>query len=292
MAVLEGGPWFFSQKFLVLQKWRRMMTPTKISPSSIPTWVKLHNLPPECWTDVGLSRVASAIGHPKYVDRATERRTRLAYARVCVEIDAADELTEEIQVLVEGESVSVRVEYQLMPPVCTGCKVFGHATARCPRSVPHVQTLVQGLPNVEWQSANKGNLVRSIGGSEALDAVTIPVVNVVEAVNHNAIEGGIIDNESEGEELIVDHDIPAEVKVDAGALSSSVEVVSVTHEPDPAVTEVLPSHSVRIVKPVPPDDKDDVVKGKFAAQSPQSHTSKGGGKNNKKWSSSSKRRNR
>lgn len=48
LAVLEGGPWFFSQKFLVLQKWRRMMTPTKISPSFIPTWVKLHNLPPEC----------------------------------------------------------------------------------------------------------------------------------------------------------------------------------------------------------------------------------------------------
>ncbi|KAI8535167.1 hypothetical protein RHMOL_Rhmol10G0153300 [Rhododendron molle] len=134
LAVLEGGPWFFSQKFIVLKKWRK-----------------------------GLSRVASAIGQPKHVDRATEKRSRLAYARVCVEIDAADELTEEIQVTVEGESVTVRVEYQLMPPVCSSCKVFGHATTRCPRKIPPKQAPDQALPDREWQIVTNGNAVRNIG---------------------------------------------------------------------------------------------------------------------------------
>ncbi|KAI8563946.1 hypothetical protein RHMOL_Rhmol03G0148300 [Rhododendron molle] len=297
LAVLEGGPWFFSQKFLVLKKWRRMMTPTKISPSSIPTWVKLHNLPPECWTEEGLSRVASAIGQPKHVDRATEKKTRLAYARVCVEIDAADELTEEIQVIVEGESVTVRVEYQLLPPVCTCCKVFGHASSRCPRSIPHTQTVVQGLTNKEWQTITKGNSAKNIGGAVALDAVTIPVVDVVDTSMPRVAEGVINDSDSEGEELIVNADIPLEVKGAAGP-SSSAEVVSVSlpQEPDPAATVVLPSHPVLIVKSVPPDDIAETVKGKAAFQNPhelKSHNNKGNGKSSgRKWSSSSKRRNK
>lgn len=67
----------------------------------------------------------------------------------CVEIDAADELPDDIHVIVEGESVTVQVEYQMMPPVCTHCKVFGHTTSRCPRNISQKQTLAQGPPKEE-----------------------------------------------------------------------------------------------------------------------------------------------
>lgn len=125
--VLESGPYFFSRRYLVLKDWRRMLVPSTEHPSTIPAWIKIHKLPLECWTEDGFSRIASAIGKPLYVDKATERQQRLDFARVCVEIDAADDHPTEIQISLNGESVVVALEYQWMPPVCQICKVFGHS---------------------------------------------------------------------------------------------------------------------------------------------------------------------
>lgn len=36
LAVLEGGPYFFSRRYLVLKEWKRMWVPSKIQPSTIP----------------------------------------------------------------------------------------------------------------------------------------------------------------------------------------------------------------------------------------------------------------
>ncbi|KAI8551775.1 hypothetical protein RHMOL_Rhmol06G0212800 [Rhododendron molle] len=132
------------------------------------------------------------------------------------------------------------------------------------------------------QSVNRGNFVKVIGGSEALDAVTIPVVAVVETYLPKVTEGVIIESDSEGEELNVTSDIPFEVKVAVGELSSSVEVdlVSPPHVTDPAATVDFPSQPVLPEEAVPPDDKADAVKGMLAFQSPQelkSHNNKGKG---------------
>ncbi|KAF7140962.1 hypothetical protein RHSIM_Rhsim06G0090200 [Rhododendron simsii] len=110
------------------------------------------------------------------------------------------------------------------------------------------------------------NSVRNIGGSAALDVVTIPVVAVVENSIPKVMEGVINESESVGDELNVNTDIPLEVKVAGVALSSNVEVDSGSspHEPNPVATVVLPPHPVLIVKPVPPDDKAEAVKGKLA----------------------------
>ncbi|KAI8560361.1 hypothetical protein RHMOL_Rhmol04G0249600 [Rhododendron molle] len=129
------------------------------------------------------------------------------------------------------------------------------------------------------QSVNRGNFVKVIGGSEALDAVTIPVV---ETYLPKVTEGVIIESDSEGEELNVTSDIPFEVKVAVGELSSSVEVdlVSPPHVTDPAATVDFPSQPVLPEEAVPPDDKADAVKGMLAFQSPQelkSHNNKGKG---------------
>ncbi|KAI8559246.1 hypothetical protein RHMOL_Rhmol04G0157600 [Rhododendron molle] len=73
MQVLEGGPYFFSQKYLVLKDWHRMMNPAQDQPSKISAWVKLHDLLFELWNQECLSRVASTIGKPLHVDQATAK---------------------------------------------------------------------------------------------------------------------------------------------------------------------------------------------------------------------------
>lgn len=86
-----------------------MMVPTLEHPSTIPAWIKLHKLPLEFWTAKSFSRIASTIGKPLHVDKDIEKRNRLDYARVCVEIDARSRLPDDIQVIVNGESVLVAI---------------------------------------------------------------------------------------------------------------------------------------------------------------------------------------
>lgn len=67
LKVLEGGPYFFSCRYLVLKDWRRMLIPNAEHPSSIPAWIKIHKLPLKFWTAKGLSHIASTIGKPLHV---------------------------------------------------------------------------------------------------------------------------------------------------------------------------------------------------------------------------------
>lgn len=154
LGVLEGGPYFFSRRYLVLKEWTRMLVPSKNHPSSIPVWIKLHRLPLEFWTHVGFSKIGSAIGKPICVDEATANRRRLDYARICVEVEAGDFLPNDIVISVNAESVMVGVEYQWLPPRCDSCKVFGHTCS--PKAVPKVNIVEQ-----DWIVVGKGHLSAS-----------------------------------------------------------------------------------------------------------------------------------
>lgn len=126
LKVLEGGPYFFSRRFLVLKEWKRMLVPATNHPPTIPVWVKFHRLPFEFWTEVGFSKIASTIGKPIHVDEATATKKRLDFARICIEVDAADELPNDITIAVKADSVTMGIEYQWLPSSCQKCNVFGH----------------------------------------------------------------------------------------------------------------------------------------------------------------------
>lgn len=143
LSVLEKGPWFFSKRYLVLKNWQRMMSPTKVHPSKIPVWIRIHGLPLELWNQECFSRIASVIGRPIHVDRATAEKSKITHARICVEIDAHNDLPHEIAITVGGETVVVGVQYQVCPPTCSSCKVFGHSVTQC--SIPPSNKPVNSL---------------------------------------------------------------------------------------------------------------------------------------------------
>lgn len=101
---------------------------------------------------MGFSKIASAIGKPIHIDEATAKKKRLDFARICVEINAEDELPNDITISVNSDSVMVGVEYQWLPPKCESCKVFGHACT--PKIVPnHTKSEEE-----EWVVVGKGKL--------------------------------------------------------------------------------------------------------------------------------------
>ena len=87
--VLEGGPWIFAGRYLVLRWWSIGLSLAKETLSSIPVWVQLSGIPLEYWSAEGLSHIASAVGIPLYADAATEDCFRVSFARICVEVDAS-----------------------------------------------------------------------------------------------------------------------------------------------------------------------------------------------------------
>ena len=104
--------------------------------AKLPVWIHLGNIPLELFTQKGISYIASAIGNPFYMDRITASQQRLAFAKVCVELEASMEAIRSIEVEVRnGKTVHVSVEYPWMPLKCSLCGIFGHGDNTCSRKI-------------------------------------------------------------------------------------------------------------------------------------------------------------
>ncbi|XVE50375.1 hypothetical protein DITRI_Ditri01bG0157700 [Diplodiscus trichospermus] len=90
--VLERGPWHIQNRPLIVRKWELGLTMLQFHMSKIPIWIQLGNVPLELFTQRGLSYIASAVGRPLYMDRITASQQRLAYAKVCLQIDVQTEI--------------------------------------------------------------------------------------------------------------------------------------------------------------------------------------------------------
>ncbi|KAK4382597.1 hypothetical protein Sango_2856800 [Sesamum angolense] len=139
--VIEGGPWLYLGQPIMLQKWEPGMVLRKLKHTEIPVWIKLRHLPVELWTTEGLSTVASGIGRPLYPDAITRTCTRLDFARACVMLNVSSKLPKHVVIMMPNElggesACKVDVEYEWLPPKCTGCSSLGHSTKECPLSKP------------------------------------------------------------------------------------------------------------------------------------------------------------
>ncbi|KAL2225759.1 UNVERIFIED_CONTAM: hypothetical protein Sindi_3051700 [Sesamum indicum] len=143
--VIEGGPWLFQGQPIVLQKWETGMAMRKLKHTQVPVWIKMRHLPLEFWTTEGLSTMASGVGKPLYPDAITRACTRLDFARVCVMIDVTQKLEKHIIIMTPDEDggetpCKVDIEYEWLPPKCTGCMTLGHSVKECSLTNSQKQT--------------------------------------------------------------------------------------------------------------------------------------------------------
>lgn len=100
---------------------------------SVPIWIRLPNLKLYYYTTEGLSKFGSFIGRPLYTDQLTASQSRLAFARICVEIKLTAERPTKIPFITEfGKLEYQTIEYEWVPTACDGCTKFGHPTLKCP----------------------------------------------------------------------------------------------------------------------------------------------------------------
>lgn len=81
------GHWHFDSRIMILIRWKEKAGLERDLLSSVPLWISFPALPLRLWSQQ-IIKAASLVGRPLYMDRATTRGERLAYARCFVEVAA------------------------------------------------------------------------------------------------------------------------------------------------------------------------------------------------------------
>ncbi|XXG82823.1 hypothetical protein AAC387_Pa10g0710 [Persea americana] len=98
--ILDEGPLFVYGSPLILRRWTADISMSRDNLESIPVWVRLPNLNFCFRTSSALSKIATVIGNPICMNRATSTGTRYAFARVCVEIGIDTDFPTELRMKV------------------------------------------------------------------------------------------------------------------------------------------------------------------------------------------------
>ena len=66
------------------------------------------------------------------MDRINAYQQRLAFARICVEMDVAVKVPRNVEIMLRnGNTVNVNVTIPWMPLKCSHCKIFSHNSKVC-----------------------------------------------------------------------------------------------------------------------------------------------------------------
>ncbi|XP_062114706.1 uncharacterized protein LOC133825825 [Humulus lupulus] len=129
--ILETGVIHFDKKPIVLCPWTTDMDSVRMV-KSVPVWIRLNGLGLQYWGKNSLSALVSTIGKPIMVDKVTQSREMVKYARVLVDMEISDYPPKSIAYINErGQLVEQSVEYEWLPSKCAVCAQLGHIVANC-----------------------------------------------------------------------------------------------------------------------------------------------------------------
>ncbi|KAL6582738.1 hypothetical protein OROMI_004816 [Orobanche minor] len=134
----------------------------KEEPAVVPLWVKIHALPPQ-WFDLrSLKTIASSVGDFLKADEPTHNRSRLSFARVCVEVNLKNHLPKKINLQVREDSVPLDIEFEKVPQYCNYCKHIGHDIHKCYMKNPALKPAVFTNKNFNTQQAPSAALTGNL----------------------------------------------------------------------------------------------------------------------------------
>ncbi|KAK1326701.1 hypothetical protein QJS10_CPA01g02458 [Acorus calamus] len=123
---------------------------------TIPIWIRFPQLHLHLWGKRMLSKLASVVGTPLYMDSSTATRSRIEFARICVEISASSTLPDSIHLKEDGILREVNVEYEWKPSPCKSCNTFGHSSMQCALSGQQISSSAAGVQHLKPTAPTKG----------------------------------------------------------------------------------------------------------------------------------------
>ncbi|KAK4713244.1 hypothetical protein R3W88_019151 [Solanum pinnatisectum] len=151
--VLFSGPYMMSSRPVIVKAWCPNFNFNNEVLRMIPLWVKLPNLPLNCWGKDSLSRIGSRLGRHLYADECTSCIDRISFARILVEMDITQVLHVHVKVQdPNGRVFEQSIEYEWKPSYCTKCLIIGH-------SCQHLETKRQDEHGVNKQKTKPVKMV-------------------------------------------------------------------------------------------------------------------------------------
>ncbi|KAG5576616.1 hypothetical protein H5410_056750, partial [Solanum commersonii] len=96
--VLCSGPHHLLRSSVIMKPWVAEFNFKEEILTTIPLWVKLPNMPLNCWNLVVLSKIGSSLRTPLYADECTTQTSRISFARILVEVDVTRPLAKVIKI--------------------------------------------------------------------------------------------------------------------------------------------------------------------------------------------------
>ncbi|KAL5730377.1 hypothetical protein ACHQM5_003203 [Ranunculus cassubicifolius] len=115
-AVIDQGPILMAGKIFVIKPWSPEIEENKGQIKTLSLWVKMWNVPKHLWNKKGISKIASSIGRPQFMDKNTEGKRMLSFTRVYIEVSAEKELRSNLKVKTGmNRTATIEFEYPWKP---------------------------------------------------------------------------------------------------------------------------------------------------------------------------------
>ncbi|KAF5176880.1 zinc ion binding / nucleic acid binding protein [Thalictrum thalictroides] len=126
-----GGPWKIGNELLRLQKWEKNFRPENQKRTNALIWIRLPNLPMECWDVESLLSIGRGVGYSMKVDETSLNKQFGYYANVLVDVDLTKPIPNQVLVTTEDYEFWQDIVVTKMPKFCNHCKVVGHLVTEC-----------------------------------------------------------------------------------------------------------------------------------------------------------------
>ncbi|KAG5572056.1 hypothetical protein H5410_061822 [Solanum commersonii] len=126
--VLCLGPHQLLRRPFIMKPWVPEFNFKEEILTTIPLWVKLPNLPLNCWNAVLLSKIGSSLGKPLYADDCTFQVNRISFTRILVEVDITRPLPKMIKMHdPKGNVLEQQIWFEWKPIFCHKCLQVGYS---------------------------------------------------------------------------------------------------------------------------------------------------------------------
>ncbi|XP_020684617.1 uncharacterized protein LOC110101167 [Dendrobium catenatum] len=114
-----------------MDRWTASFSPNSFKGLIAPIWIRMPNLPLQCWDEINVCRIASMVGIPYLLDGNMFQWSRREFARVCVRVKLDEKLP--LGVWIEGKlgKFYQNIVYERLPTFCFKCCKLGHLKEDC-----------------------------------------------------------------------------------------------------------------------------------------------------------------
>ncbi|XP_020700215.1 uncharacterized protein LOC110112360 [Dendrobium catenatum] len=133
-GVISGGPWFVNGHIVGMERWAIDFSPSSTKGLTSPIWIRMPQLPLQCWDENNVAMITSMIGVPLMLDGNKFQWGRREFARFCVRVELDKPLPLGVWVEGLGGRFFQKVEYERISSFCYEGGLIGHDKSKCNKS--------------------------------------------------------------------------------------------------------------------------------------------------------------